>query len=509
MKIREVIEKHKFLVCVILLSLFVLISGVSLLYRIVAAKALVWYLLVLMILGVISIPVFAFIVRKKKLSVQMITVLILAVLGVLYTFVFTPNSVPDEPLHYTTAYHVSNQLLFKFDDEQKNMVMRAEDDAYVKSASMNLNKEQYEKVRRDNYLICKDNTEIRADQGYIKNKFLAYFASAVGITIGRIANLSAFWTYQLGRMFNFLSFLIFVYFAIKLMPFNKIAIAAIAMLPMNLHIMASVSYDVFSVGGVLLLFAYIMHLWYGLNKIGFKELGILAIMIALIIPQKAVYIGVAALVLLLPKDKFKNPKLHFLFKCLLGVIAVASILIIQMHNSAKLVTDNVTHNETVAGFSIQYVISHPNEIAKMFFYTICHETDFYIKSIVAYFGWFQVESPWFLTVPVIVVLLLSFMKKEGEPQNMPLLSKLYSLALFLAIFILVEMLLLIDHNHIGCVYIGGVQGRYFIPALPLVFLALRNNIVTLSKQADDVVLVLMPALNVLILIYCISSIIVV
>ena len=507
MKIRETIEKHKFLVCVILLSLFVLVSGISLLYRIVAAKALVWYLLVLMILGVISIPVFAFIVRKKKLSVQMITVLILAVLGVLYTFVFTPNSVPDEPLHYTTAYHVSNQLLFKFGDEQKNMVMRAEDDVYVRSASMQLGKDQYEKVSSDNYLVCKDNTEIRAEQGYIRNKFLAYFASAVGITIGRVANLSAFWTYQLGRAFNFLSFLVFVYFAIKLMPFGKIAIAAIAMLPMNLHIMASVSYDVLSVGGVLLLFAYIMNLWYGENKIGLKQLSILAIMIVLIIPQKAAYIGVAALVLLLPKDKFKNPKLHFLFKCLLGLIAITSIFVIQMHNSAKLVSDRVTYNNELAGFSIQYVLTHPKQIIKMLFYTICFQTDHYIKSVIAYFGWFQVASPWFLTVPVIVVLLLSFMKKEGEHENMPLLSKLYSGFLFVVVFLTVELLLLIDHNHIGCVYIGGVQGRYFIPALPLLFLTLRNNVVTISKKADDLVLILMPALNVLILIYCIFSII--
>lgn len=506
MKIREYLDKHKFLVCAVLLTLFVTVAAAGLMYKANAQGGMVWWLAVLLIIGVASIPVFAFLVRKKKLSIQLLTVLILSVLGVLYTFVFPPNSVPDEPLHYTTAYHISNQMLFKFDDEQQNMTMRAEDYDFVTKSSNALSKNQYVFISKNNDLLCSDNQEIKVNKGFIKNKTLAYVASAIGITIGRIANLSAFWTYQLGRFFNFLSFLAFVYFAIKLMPFNKIAIVAIAMLPINLHIMASVSYDVFTVGGVILLFAYIMNLRYGQKKIGLKELGILAIIIAPIIPQKVAYIGVAALVLLLPKENFKNPKLHFLFKCLLGLIAVLSIVVAQAHNAFKLVADNVTYDKNVAGYSLQYVFTHLGEIAKMFFNTICYKTDFYISSIVGYFGWFQVEAPWFIKIPVLMVVAVSFMRKENEPKAENTLSKLYSLALFIAVFLMIEILLLLDHTTMGSTCIEGVQGRYFIPALPLVFLILRNNMIKVSKNTDDMVLVLMPALNVLILLFSVLRI---
>lgn len=506
MKIREFLDKRKFLLCVVLLTLLVAAACIGLTYKVIAQGVMVWWLAILLAFGVISIPVIAFLIRRKKLSVQIITVLILAVLGVLYTFVFTPNSVPDEPLHYRTAYHISNQMLFKFGDEQENMIMRAEDNAFITKTSIILSDDQYINVSNNSYLFCKDNKEIRANQTFIENKTLPYVASAIGISIGRIANFSAFWTYQAGRIFNLISFLIFVYFAIKLMPFNKVAIAAVAMLPVNLHIIASVSYDVFTVGGVLLLFAYIMNLRYGQKKIGLKQLGILAIIIALVIPQKVAYIGVAALVLLLPKENFKTPKLHFLFKCLLGLIAIGSILIVQMQNAAKLVADSVTYDENIAGYNLQYVFAHLGEIAKMLFNTICYKTDFYIKSVTGHFGWFQIEAPWFITIPILMVVAVSFMRKTGEPKAENTLAKLYSLALFVAVFLMVELLMLLDHTVMGSAFVEGVQGRYFIPALPLLFLVLRNNMIQVDNKTDDAVLILMHALNVLNIIFCVFAI---
>ncbi len=506
MKIRDFLQSHKFLVCVILLSLVMALSAVALLFKAVAGGLMTTWLFIVLVIGIIAVPFIAFIVRKKKLSIQALTVIISAVLALLYLFVFPPNTVPDEPLHYSTAYHISNQMMFKFGDEDYAMRMRAEDDAFVKSTSHALSAGQYSHISKNNYLFSKNNEEIIANRGYILNKNIVYVAPAIGITLGRICSLSGYWTYQLGRLFNFLSFLAFVYFAIKLMPFGKIALAAIAMLPINLHIMASVSYDVFSVGGILLLFAYIMNLWYGEKKIGLKQLGFLALMIILVVPQKAVYIGVAALVLLLPKEKFANPKLHLLFKCLLGVIALASIFILQAQNSSKLVSDSASTGDDVAGYSLQYVFAHPGAIAKMLFYTICYKTDFYIKSLTAYFGWFQIEAPWLMAVPTIIVVLLAFMRKKNEPNPDNMLSKLYCIILFLIVFLAIELLLLLDHTPFGSVCIEGVQGRYFIPALPLVFLVLRNNVITVSEKMDDAVLVLMPALNILTLLFCVFRI---
>ena len=503
MKLRNFFEKHKFLISVCLITFFVAIAELGLLYNKIAQGLLVWWMAVLLIGSIFLIPIFALIIRKHWLSLQVLTVLMLAVLGVLYLFVFTPNSVPDEPIHYRTAYHLSNKMMFDFGDQDSALNMRQEDVMYMEKTPTMLSSRHYNQVSKDNYLFCKNKEVITTAYGYMENKTLVYIPAATGITLGRLIGLSGYWTYQLGRLFNFIMFAVFIFFAIKLMPFGKIAVSAISLIPMNMHIMASFSYDAFTTGGVILLFAYIMHLMYDDKKIGFKALSILAIMIALIIPQKVVYIGVAALVLLLPKEKFKLPKWHFAFKCLLGLCAVGGIFILQLNNAPKLVSDSVSYSPDTAGYSMQYIFTHLPEIVVMLFRTLCNKTEFYLKSMVAFFGWFQIDTPWYLVMPVFFFVALSFMRKSDEPEPLPFTEKLYSIILFLAVFLLIELLLLIDHTPFGSLNIEGVQGRYFIPALPLIFLAIRNNLITVSKNIDDVIMIGMPTLNIIIIVFCV------
>ncbi len=506
MKLRNFLEKHKFVISVCLITLCVLMVGIGLLYSKIAQGLLVWWMAAILIGAVALIPLIALVIRKRWLSLQTLTFLLLVVLAPIYMFVFTPNSVPDEIVHYNTAYHISNVILFEFDDEDYHLHMRREDSVYVAKTSTKISPDHYNDVSKDNHLLCKDKEIIISKNGYLTQKVLAYIPSGIGVALGRLLGLSAYWTYQLGRLFNFIFFALFVFFAIKLMPFGKIALSAIALIPMNMHIMASYSYDVFTTGGVILLFALIMNLMHGEKKIGFKELGILALLIAVIIPQKVVYIGVAALVLLLPKEKFQHQKWHFLFKCILGLFAVGGILVLQFHNTSKLVSDSVTYSESIAGYSINYIFTHIPEILAMLFRTICYKTEFYLKSLVAYFGWFQIEAPWYLAIPVYFILFLSFMKKDDEPESLPFMERLYTVILFMVVFLLTQLLLLIDHTPLGSPTIEGVQGRYLIPALPLVFLVLRNSMVTVKKNIDDVILILMPALNIITLIYCVASV---
>ena len=201
-----------------------------------------------------------------------------------------------------------------------------------------------------------------------------------------------------------------------------------------------------------------------------------------------------------------KPKWHFAFKCALGVIAVASVLILQGANSDKVVSNTVT-NSTVEGFGISYVLSHPVEMMQMLFKTIIEQGDFYVKSMISFFGWFEFQTPWFMAIPYVVVVCLAFMRKSDEPKVMGLAQRSYSLMLFGVVFLLIELLLLLDHTYSGSQIILGVQGRYFIPALPLLFLFLRNNTIELKQNFDTKLLYLLSVLNSGIFIYSCSKIV--
>ncbi|MBO4467960.1 MAG: DUF2142 domain-containing protein [Clostridia bacterium] len=460
-------------------------------------RSLAFYITFL-ILASVFMAALTFVICKKKWSIALITAVAVAFLGISYMFIFTPNTVPDESLHYRTAYHVSNKMMFRFNDKQYNWYMRGEDLTYHNSARPGLTAQEYNRTIDNAHLFCKDKEMTVTHSGYMENSDFLYLFSGVGITLARLIGLSAYWTYLMGRLFNIIQFALAVYFAIKIMPFGKAALSVIALLPMSLHIAASVSYDVFTMSGVMLIFAYYMKLHYSEEKIGWKQLLILGVMIFLVIPQKIVYIALAAIVLLLPKDNFKTPKYHFLFKCILGAVAVVGILVFQFLSFAKLNSETVTNTANL-GYSLPYILRNPKETISILINTVYVSTDFYIKSLVAYFGFFQIEMPWYLALAMLTILLIAFQRREDEPTALKPLPRVYAFVLFAIVFVAVEIILLIDHTTLGAGAVMGIQGRYFIPALPLLYLFIRNNTLTLKKNMDNQLIFAASGVNVVML----------
>ena len=445
------------------------------------------------------------VIKLKKFSVAGLTCLAMAFLCFVCMFVFPPYTVPDENIHFRNSYYVSNKQMFNFKDKENTLHMRKCDNEYLVNSRVSIKDQKY--IRDNDYdkFFATDKEVIETNHTHINKKALPYVASGTGITVARIIGLGPYWTFQLSRMFNVAMLIAMIYFAIKITPVGKAALSAIALIPMSLHIAASTSYDNFTFGGIMLIFAYVMRFVYEKKNISWKELLILAVMIALIVPQKVVYIAVAAILLIIPKDNFAQPKLHFAFKCALGLIAVASIIILQMGHASKMLSETSVSYSDVAGYDMGYILQNPIQILKLLVNTVHMQSDFYIKSIIAFFGWFELEMPWFLVIPYIVVLLMSFMYIEEEPAPLGLAQKFYSLLLFGLAFLFIEITLLLDHTTRDSQNILGVQGRYFIPALPLLFLFVRNSMVTIKKNFYKYLIFAMSSMNCCMFIYCLAK----
>ncbi len=439
-------------------------------------------------------------------NIAVLTAIALSFFCVICFAIFPPFTVPDEKTHFLSSYHVSNMQRFDFTDEQAALRMRACDYEYMENSSNSLFSQGYVKEKGFDKFLADDIQTVTTKYGYMTNKAVPHFMSGLGINVARLFRMGPYWTFQMSRLFNAIMCIAMIYFAIKIIPYGKIALAAISLIPINLHIMASCSYDNFTFGGVILLFAYIVYLTHADKQIGWKQLLILAIMIALVVPQKIVYIGVAALLLVIPKEKFSKPRLHFVFKCCLGLMAVVAIFAFQLNNASKVTAETVT-NSTTAGYNIGYVLGNPGQMVMMLYETILKQSDFYVKSLISFFGWFEFQTPWFMAMPYIAVLCIAFMRKSDEPKAEGFVQRMYALVLFGIVFLLIEFLLLVDHTPMGSATVLGVQGRYFIPALPLLFFFLRNNTVELKKSFDTKMMFLLVLLNSGIFIYCSSQII--
>lgn len=460
------------------------------------------YLILGAMFAFVLVLVFALMLRCKKLKTENIVMMLVLLIGTGYTFIFTPMSVPDEYTHYASAYSYSNKMMFDFSDDEDGTNMRNEDYMLQDTVKNYVTAEEYYRIHHDFSIKSTDSQIVRCERTPMENRGLAYAFQAIGITIGRVLHLGAYPTYYLGRLFNLLLFALCVFFSIKIIPIGKIALAVIALLPMTMHLAGSYSYDVYTIGMCMLLFAQLMKLLYSDETITFKSFLLTAIIAFLAIPYKVAYAGLGCLALLIPKEKFKNKKQHAIFKTILIFAGVIGIIVIQ-HSMFSRVTgepQTLTYDDTKTKFSLDYILSYPQNVVSLLARTLLANGTWYFQSMIgSSLGWFQIPVNGLIVLAFVGLLLASFIKKAGEPKALRPLEKWYSFAIIGGTVILVMLLLMLDWTPIDSPIIEGVQGRYLIPVLPVLILLFRNDSIVNSFKTDKPILYSAFYLNIIVL----------
>ena len=113
---------------------------------------------------------------------------------------------------------------------------------------------------------------------------------------------------------------------------------------------------------------------------------------------------------------------------------------------------------------------------------------FYIHSLVgSNLGWFQagINAPGFFTLVLVVVLLLSLLNHPKDTFIPKPLMRVSFLAIFAIVTLGAVVSMLLGHTFNFEEVAMGVQGRYFLPALPLALLALRTCYLQFSADPKN------------------------
>ena len=116
-----------------------------------------------------------------------------------------------------------------------------------------------------------------------------------------------------------------VYGAVKVLPFGKMVLFGVSILPMSLHLAASYSYDTFLMGMCFFFGSYCLHLAFAKPEVSRKDILLLAVLAAMFGPCKMVYAVMMGFALLIPIKKFGDWK-----KWLISAIAVLAAFGIAM-----------------------------------------------------------------------------------------------------------------------------------------------------------------------------------
>lgn len=479
----------------VIVGLVFMLSAIYLLYyyTLSHSKAALGFTTFILVIDIVLYIVIDRLYNSGTLSINKVFIIILAFLGILFCFLFAPGTVPDEEYHFVISYIYSDMVLFQpFDGT--GLTMRADDEQFFHMVEKTLERHDYFDALQSGFFM-QDSSPVFVDReqtiSFSANPLQLKIAPMLGVLLGRLLNLGFYPTFCLGRLFNLAFFIVLVAFAVRIMPLGKNIMRVAALLPMTLHVAASYSYDAGIIAFAFLLTALFLKAICGEGTIS-KRLCISIIIFAILLaPCKVIYTIIALTVFLIPSKRFSCKKNAYLFK--LGVMAacVAAIVLVRLPDLIVLsgVEEeqivNVGRGEPEPVYSLSSVLANPLYFIIVFLRTFIISSDTYIYTMLGgSLGWFQNElkAPWYLMLIVGIFLLASICtSKDDERVLKP--SQRIGTAVICALGWLAAMFsMLLAFTPVTMDVIAGVQGRYFLPLLPLAMLAIRGKSFTCTRN---------------------------
>lgn len=424
------------------------------------------------------------------------------IFGILLITIIPPFQSPDEDSHFKRAYVISKGNLFP---TSRNGVVGYD----VPTDMINYISEKLSYIgnRDRKYTYSEEILDDKLPKDYSDVTFhnfstaevtpIVYIAPATGIVFAKIAtkiigmnNISVVVMLHFARFFSLMMYIFLVYLAIKTTPILKKTFCAIALLPMSLALAVAISYDSIIIALSLLSTALIFKLIFDDNvkKVSYKYLIAFGVIAFILLTVKTVYVTVLLPLIFVPKEKYDG-KISNILKSF-GIILLIAISLYVIN---KIPLMNLERNvvENNSGKQISFIINNPIKYLKIWIKTMISNRNTYYTGMIGTFGLIDTF------IPVIYIVLYSLgmiMIILSDASLCPVkinwkykcVSILGSIATIFAVFLGLYVLWTSMELGVGAETITGVQGRYFIPVIPLAMVIFSNSILRKNKTIENI-----------------------
>lgn len=419
-----------------------------------------------------------------------------AVLAGAFAACVPPLQVQDETAHFMRAYGIAHGVLMARPDE----VFPASVVSFVESCPVFLR--DWHRVRYSQLLAeavrrnppgAEPYLPIRSDavHPYLAWNMsaaalyppLMYVPAASGIWIADGLRLSPLGTMYAARFGNVLFFAVSLALALRLAPSFRMLLLAVALLPMALHQIGSVSGDSVTLSVTFLGFALILHSRQGPVRRSYWLL--LLLVLALWALCKA-GIWAVPLLLLIPAKRFPSTRRRAEFIGAAAVLMIACLGLWQVMNTHNLEWVRMVRLTLGVDMSAnsRYLVHHPFGFLVSLARSVPHTWRRYLAEFVGIFSIVREISPPFWIRPLYLAMLLFVAAGESGGQPFRVIDRLALAAAFLAGAVLVNAAMFVsDAPGVSAIVTPwAVQGRYFIPLSPAALLLLRQNRVRIPPR---------------------------
>lgn len=496
MKLYEYMKKNIFIISLILISLIYMVLNLyDIIYKfeehqLIGHNYLYMYLVCSILITIVVFYIIFRLSKTKKINIPSLFVFLAILIGTPYIFLSPLFTGSDEHNHYYRIYEISNFEMITPTEEYvgsklPNSLSKTFNVAGGSNVNINykdiftmskveLDKEdvkQYGKEWSNSY----NNTALYSPFTYIPH--------VLGFWVGKLFNLSPLIIGMIGRITNFICFIILGYLSLKIVPKAKLFYLIVLLSPNMLQLATTLSADAFTNGLVLLYTAIVFKHYYNKEILGKKDKWTISLLAILISLCKIVYIPVVCLLYFIPNKCYKNMKEKHIYSGILIFICIVLGLLWTKQTEPVFAieyTKNPKQMEFVLGNIFEYFIIFLRTFSNYFFEFV----ECLFVGTRMYHS--QLIMPSFISIIYIVLVIISFLKHDNK-RNRPIKCNImiWIIALLTigligsAIYVQATAQYIALENPV----IEGIQGRYFLPIVILLpFLIEIKNIKLKIKE---------------------------
>lgn len=409
---------------------------------------------------------------EKGLKIQSYFVISALPLAAAYMLLILPGSTPDANTHYLITYHYANRLL---GSPQEQQWMAREEDARFYQDIMTLKASSAEGLWQTTELAAwqaelKDPVPLPARADHMKGYSpLSYLPQIAGMAMGRVLSLGSVPCVYLARLLTVAFYIIFCLRAIKTTPVGKIIFAVIPLLPMSLMMSGAFSYDAMVLVCALNFTACVFALCcVPTDKKRLFSCAVWAFLLGAV--KGGGYLLLLPLIILLLQHMDRKNALRKVVAILAAGLGAAVLFDIVLVGKQGLFQLGTADNGMLsASFALRYPVRYLFMVLKAY----VNSPDEWISNMGGHaLGWLEPVLPVVLPLSIIAVCCVYACREKDhlslrrENKRILLIPVLLSLGL--------TPMMLLSITPIGAAGIGGLQGRYFLPVLPLMLLLMTK-----------------------------------
>lgn len=439
--------------------------------------------------------------RIESLKLENFFIFFMFTFGIIIVFLIPPMASPDENTHFYNSYALAEFDFFptfgiKNQEDTVNLelgrIQPKELVDFVEYYNSKFAGKLYEKYTFESMYLDGWGTGISKEKVFhtywnVDVNVFAYLFSSIGILIFKVisyifnfGNISPYNLLIAGRISNLFFYTIIIFHSIKMTPYYKKTMFLLAIMPMNLFLAASITYDTVIITMSFLLFAFVLKLLRSKKSINWCDILIIMIITIFFCITKQVYATLLLVLFAVPMDRFKSKKFYITtisFISIVGIIAFGSYQLILN----RVLNDYVSIWRDIQEQQITVILSHPIKFIAIIINSFMNFYDFYLVSFLGNLGQLDTNLPQIILIFFSIILLFTAIVEAGEIEELQIRRNMKIFAMlgvfgaiygcFAGIYIIWTGMM----KGVGCDFVDGFQGRYFIPLFLYLILVISNN----------------------------------